>query len=458
MRIHFIAIGGAVMHNLAIALKNKGNIVTGSDDEIFDPAYSKLKKYDLLPKQEGWFESNITIDIDAIILGMHAKSDNLELAKAKSLNIPIYSFPEFIYEQSKNQKRIVIGGSHGKTSTTAMIMHVLGKLKMDFDFMVGAQLEGFELTVRLSNTAPIIILEGDEYPDSAINKTPKFHLYKADIAVITGIAWDHINVFPTYDLYKEQFKIFAEMIPKNGALIFCKEDIELDNLISKANVTSKVIPYSAPQFTILNGATFISSENNQYQLSVFGKHNLQNMMAAKYVCNELGISDKDFLDAIQSFTGASKRLELVSKNDSCVIYKDFAHSPSKLKATIAAVKEQFPNRKLTACLELHTYSSLNKNFLSEYKNSMSQADEKFVYYNEHTLAIKKLEQLDPEEVKKYFGDLDIVVITDKNQLIEKLKSISWVERNLLMMSSGTYDGLNWNELSTFVTQSNFNHV
>ena len=248
------------------------------------------------------------------------------------------------------------------------------------------------------------------------------------------------------------------MIPKNGALIFCKEDIELDNLISKANVTSKVIPYSAPQFTILNGATFISSENNQYQLSVFGKHNLQNMMAAKYVCNELGISDKDFLDAIQSFTGASKRLELVSKNDSCVIYKDFAHSPSKLKATIAAVKEQVPNRKLTACLELHTYSSLNKNFLSEYKNSMSQADEKFVYYNEHTLAIKKLEQLDPEEVKKYFGDLDIVVITDKNQLIEKLKSISWVERNLLMMSSGTYDGLNWNELSTFVTQSNFNHV
>jgi UDP-N-acetylmuramate: L-alanyl-gamma-D-glutamyl-meso-diaminopimelate ligase len=344
MNIHFIAIGGAVMHNLAIALKQAGNNITGSDDEIFDPALSKLKKYDLLPSKIGWNAGNINKNIDAVILGMHAVKDNPELARAKELNIPIYSFPEFIYEHSRSKKRVVIGGSHGKTTTTAMIMHVLKQADRDFDYMVGAQLEGFELTVRLSNTADVIILEGDEYPDSAINKVPKFHLYKADIGVITGIAWDHINIFPTFDLYKEQFKIFAEQIPQNGVLIYCAEDKVLDELVKASNIKARVVPYSAPEYKIENGYAVLPTVppkssppvggrtlalsfterdtplgargRADIKLEIFGRHNMQNMMAAKYVCNELGIDDDAFFKSISSFKGAAKRLELVAKNDS----------------------------------------------------------------------------------------------------------------------------------------------
>ena len=450
MRIHFIAIGGSIMHNLAIALKQKGYQITGSDDEIFDPALSKLKKYALLPETMGWNESRITPDLDCVILGMHAHADNPELAKAKSLKLPIYSFPEFIYEQSKNKKRVVIGGSHGKTTTTAMIMHVLKSLNKDFDFMVGAQLQGFELTVRLSD-APVIILEGDEYPDSAINKTPKFHLYKADIGVITGIAWDHINVFPTFDSYVNSFKIFSEDIPSDGALIYNVEDVEVEKMVSSSNVKATKVPYSTPTYTNRNGKIVLSHQGVEYELSVFGKHNLQNMMAAFNVCKRLGVSDNDFFTSIQSFTGAAKRLEHVATVGTTTIYKDFAHSPSKLKATINAVKELYPDRKLTACLELHTYSSLNKNFLKEYDNSMTQADERVVFYSPHAVEMKRMDPIDPAYLKEAFGDKMLKIFTEQKQLTDYLKQTDWQNRNLLMMSSGTFDGLDYAALGTFVS-------
>jgi UDP-N-acetylmuramate: L-alanyl-gamma-D-glutamyl-meso-diaminopimelate ligase len=448
--IHFIAIGGAVMHNLAIALKLKGYHITGSDDEIFDPAYSKLQKHNLLPSQTGWQADNIHSGIDAIILGMHAKSDNPELIKAQQLNIPIYSFPEFIYEQSKTKKRIVIGGSHGKTTTTAMIMHVLGFMNLDFDYLVGAQLQGYELTVKLSEHAPLIIIEGDEYPDSALTKTPKFHIYKADIGVITGIAWDHVNVFPTFELYKEQFKLFAEMIPTTGKLIYNATDDTLKDLIKHSHIHSKAIGYELPFYKITDNQVVIEHSGIEYPLEVFGQHNLLNLMAAWNVCNDIGVNDVDFLTAIQSFTGAAKRLELVAENDTTAFYKDFAHSPSKLKATINAMREKYPRRKLIACMELHTYSSLNKNFLHEYKGCMANADERIVYYNQHTIELKRLENISPEEVKSYFADEDLIVITDKNEIRKRLLSKNWNQTNLLLMSSGNFDGLDLNELSTFV--------
>lgn len=450
MRIHFIAIGGSIMHNLAIALKQKGYQVSGSDDEIFDPALSKLKKYALLPDTMGWNAEKITPELDCVILGMHAHADNPELAKAKSLNIPIYSFPEFIYEQSKSKKRVVIGGSHGKTTTTAMIMHVLKSLGKDFDFMVGAQLQGFELTVRLSD-APVIILEGDEYPDSAINNTPKFHLYQADIGVITGIAWDHINIFPTFDSYVESFKIFSENVPADGALIYNQEDEEVMKMVSTSDIKANQVPYVTPPYTTQDGKIIVRNQGVDYEMSVFGKHNLQNMKAAYFVCLELGVRDAQFFTAIQSFTGAAKRLEHVATVGTTVIYKDFAHSPSKLKATINAVKELYPERKLTACLELHTYSSLNKNFIKEYHECMSQADERVVFYSPHAVEMKRMEPIDPSYLKEAFGDKQLHVFTEQKQLTDFLKKTDWQNRNLLMMSSGTFDGLDYGSLATFVS-------
>jgi UDP-N-acetylmuramate: L-alanyl-gamma-D-glutamyl-meso-diaminopimelate ligase len=450
MNIHLIAIGGAVMHNLAIALSQKGDHVTGSDDEIFDPALSKLKKYHLMPDKIGWFPEKIHAGLDAIILGMHARIDNPELKRAQELSIPIYSFPEYIYEHSKHKKRVVIGGSHGKTTTTAMIMHVLGYVNMDFDYLVGAQLAGYELTVQLTDSAPVIILEGDEYPDSALNKTPKFHIYKADVGVITGIAWDHVNVFPTFDLYKEQFKIFSEQIPSDGKLIFNADDAVLNQLISTSKLKCKAVGYHLPSYKIIEEQVVMEHGGIAYPLQIFGQHNLLNLMAAWNICNDLGVSDTDFLTAIQSFTGAAKRLELVARNEHTAFYKDFAHSPSKLKATIHAVRELYPHRKLVACMELHTYSSLNKNFLKEYENCMRAADERVVYFNDHTIALKKLDPISIEEVKQYFNDDQLIVITDSQKLRDYLIAKEWRNKNLLMMSSGNFDGLDLNELSTFV--------
>ena len=439
MKIHLIAIGGSAMHNMALALHQKGFEVTGSDDAIFSPSMERLAKYNLLPNEMGWFANKITTDLDAIILGMHAREDNPELAKAKKLNIPIYSYPEYIYQQSKHKKRVVIGGSHGKTSITAMILHVLQSLNIDCDYMVGAQLEGFDTMVKLTHDAPIIILEGDEYLSSPIDRRPKFHLYQPHIAVLSGIAWDHINVFPNFDMYVDQFRIFKNMV--TDTLIYCSEDKEL-NKLAKEGANCQLIAYTAPVHNILNGITKV----NNTELIIFGKHNLQNLNAAKLVCNELGVTDTNFFLQIANFKGASMRLELVKKTASSAVYKDFAHSPSKLKATSSAMKKQFSNRKLVACMELHTFSSLNEEFLKEYTGSMDKPDTAIVYFSPSAIAHKKLEPITPNQVLTAFGRKDLLVFTDSEKLETYLNNLNWENTNLLMMSSGTFEGMNLENL------------
>lgn len=434
------------MHNLAIALHKKGYQVTGSDDEIFEPSKSRIASYGLLPEKFGWDENRITANIDAVILGMHARKDNPELFKAQELRLKIYSYPEYIYEQSKNKTRVVIGGSHGKTSITAMVLHVLGKCNFDFDYMVGAQLEGFDTMVKITD-APVIILEGDEYLSSPIDRRPKFHLYKPHIALISGIAWDHINVFPTFENYIEQFDIFINQIESNGYLTYCENDIVLKKLVIKNTSKIKKEGYSTPANYIEKGTTFLKTEVGNIPLMVFGDHNLQNINGAKLICNQLGVDEAKFYAAISSFKGAAKRLELIAKNETTAVYKDFAHSPSKLKATTKAVKQQYPDRKVVACMELHTFSSLNKNFLSEYKNAMSDADEAYVYYSKHTLEHKKIASISVEEVKAAFYSKNVVVFTNSNALFEMLKNHNKLNTVLLLMSSGNFDGVNLNEFS-----------
>ena len=444
MNVHFIAIGGSAMHNLAIALHQKGFNVTGSDDEIFEPSKSRIAKYGLLPKAFGWFPEKITSELDAIILGMHARVDNPELLKAQELGLKVYSYPEYIYEQSKDKIRVVIGGSHGKTSITSMVLHVLEKCNKKFDYMVGAQLEGFDTMVQLTN-APIIVLEGDEYLSSPIDRRPKFHLYHPNIALISGIAWDHINVFPTFENYVEQFATFISLIQKDGVLIYCKADPEVNKIaLTTPNPDIDRIGYQTPENTIHNGVTSLLVEGNEIPLQIFGDHNLQNLNGARLICNQLKIEDEQFYEAIQDFKGAAKRLELIAKNDATAVYKDFAHSPSKLKATTQAVKKQYPDRKLIACMELHTFSSLNKDFLKEYHNSMEMADEAYVYYSNHTLEHKKLEAITPEEVKAAFASDNVVIYNDSDELFSLLKSKDWNKSVLLLMSSGNFDGVNLN--------------
>ena len=439
MKIHLIAIGGSAMHNLALALHYKGYSITGSDDQIFEPSKSRLSEKGLLPKKIGWYEKNITKDIDAIILGMHAKEDNPELLKARELNLNIYSYPEYIYEQSKKKKRVVIGGSHGKTSITAMILHVLQHLNIECDYMVGAQLKGFDVMVKLTDHAPIIILEGDEYLSSPIDRRPKFHLYKPNIGVISGIAWDHINVFPTFENYVDQFRVFKNLI--SDCLIYCEEDSELLKLIIEGE-NCKTIGYSTPDHSIQNGTTYL----NDIPLKIFGDHNLQNLNAAKMVCYELGVSNKDFMNQIKTFAGASNRLELLRNDNNSAIFKDFAHSPSKLKATIKAVKMQFKERKLIACMELHTFSSLNKNFLKQYKNSMNDADEAIVYFSLEAIKHKGLEPISKDDVRFAFNKKNLTIITDNNQLKKHLKKAYHNNTNLLLMSSGNFNKINFNEI------------
>jgi UDP-N-acetylmuramate: L-alanyl-gamma-D-glutamyl-meso-diaminopimelate ligase len=447
MKAHFIAIGGSAMHNLAIALHLKGYQVTGSDDEIFEPSSSRLAKYGLLPNTIGWNADLIDESIDEVILGMHARIDNPELAKAQALGLKIYSYPEYIYEQTKNKTRVVIGGSHGKTSITSMILHALSVNGIKYDYMVGAQLEGFECMVGLSNDAKIAVLEGDEYLSSPIDRRPKFHLYRPNIALLSGIAWDHINVFPTFDNYVEQFRIFADMIESNGSLIYFEGDEEVKKVAESAHSKINKIPYSTPKYAISNGITTLTVDNQNYDLLVFGEHNLQNMKGAQLVCNQLGVASTDFYQAMTTFKGASKRLELVDKNDFTVVYKDFAHSPSKLKATTSALKNQYPDRKLIACMELHTFSSLTKEFLQQYKGAMKSADEAIVYYSLHTLEHKKLAPISPQEVKEAFGSDNVTVYTNSQEMVDYLLNQNWENSNLLLMSSGNFDGLNFNDLA-----------
>jgi UDP-N-acetylmuramate: L-alanyl-gamma-D-glutamyl-meso-diaminopimelate ligase len=457
MKIHFIAIGGSAMHNLAIAMHKKGFMVTGSDDAIEEPSRSRLKNLQLLPEKLGWYPERIHAGLDAVILGMHAGNDNPELKRARDMGIKIYSYPEYIYEQTKDKIRVVIGGSHGKTTITAMILHVLHFHKIDCDYLVGAQLEGFDTMVKLSKEAKIAVIEGDEYLSSTLDRRPKFHLYKPTIALLSGIAWDHINVFPTFENYLEQFRIFIGLIEAGGTLVYCIEDAEVKKMAETGGDQIKLVPYGVPEYLIENGLTFLKKEGLNpalVPLQIFGLHNLMNLNGARFVCRELGIGDEQFYQAIQSFKGAARRLELVGENARSSFYKDFAHSPSKLMATISAVKQQFPGRILVACMELHTFSSLNEDFLGQYKDSMKMADEALVYYNPHTIEHKRLKPISPEQVKAAFGGGNISVYTDSARLRADLEGTNWRDKNLLMMSSGTFDGIDFKKLSEHCFSAN----
>lgn len=441
MRVHFIAIGGSAMHNLAIALKKKGYHVTGSDDVIFEPSKSRLAAQGILPETEGWDAERITGDLDAVILGMHARTDNPELLRAQELGLKIYSYPEYIYEQSKDKTRVVIGGSHGKTTITSMILHVLNFYNKDFDYLVGAQLEGFDTMVKVTREAPVIIIEGDEYLASPIDLRPKFHLYHANIAVLSGIAWDHINVFPTFENYVEQFRLFLKTIQPGGTLVFSSDDEVLNKIVEESGPGIEKIPYTTPPFSVEEGITSLVTQYGPIPLKVFGKHNLQNLTAAKEVCQKLGIDEADFYRAISSFKGAAKRLELLGMNAETVIYKDFAHSPSKLIATIEALKNQFRNRKLIAIFELHTFSSLNKDFLTEYFGTLDHADEAIVFIDEKTFTQKRIEPYGEDVVKKAFGNNELKFFNRAEILEGFLSSINYKGKNLLLMSSGNFGGM-----------------
>ena len=445
MKVHFIAIGGSAMHNLALALHHKGYIVTGSDDEIFDPARTRLANAGLLPESEGWHPERITPDLDAVVLGMHARIDNPELLRAQELGLKIYSYPEYLYDQSKDKLRIVIGGSHGKTTTTAMILHVLQRCGIEADYMVGAQLKGFDVMVRLSHTAKVMVIEGDEYLTAPIDRRPKFHLYHPNVAIITGIEWDHINVFPTFDIYREQFDKFINLIEPQGTLIYCDEDAEVHRVaVENQRVDINKLPYVCPNHVVEDGVTYLLSSNVKTPLQVFGHHNLLNLTAARLACRQVGVNDEQFVEAISTFGGASKRLELVKKNSTCAVYKDFAHAPSKLRATIHAMREQYPDRTLVACMELHTFSSLTQEFLQQYRGTMDEADVRYVYFSQHALQLKKLPPLDPDEVGKAFGG-NVEVFTDSKKMLVAVKALFQAKenRNLLMMSSGNFDGIDF---------------
>lgn len=450
MHIHFIAIGGSAMHNLALALHYKGDIISGSDDEIFEPSKSRLQKVGLLPESYGWFPEKITPKLDAIILGMHAKADNLELLKAQKLGLKIYSYPEYLYEHSKNKTRVVIGGSHGKTTITAMILHVLNYHNVSVDYMVGAQLEGFETMVHLTNENDFIVLEGDEYLSSPIDRRPKFHLYKPNIALLSGIAWDHINVFPTYENYVEQFKIFVDSIVKGGSINYNKEDSEVVKVVESSENTIRKIGYQTPEYTIENGITYLDTPEGPMPIEIFGRHNLNNLAGAKWICQHLGVDEDDFYEAIATFKGASKRLEKVAESNSAVAYKDFAHSPSKVEATTKAVKAQYPERTLVACLELHTYSSLTPEFLKEYQGALDAADVAVVFYSPHAVEIKKLQPITQQQIAAAFKREDLIIYTDPQEFKSYLFNYNFTNSTLLLMSSGNYGGLDFEEVKGLV--------
>ena len=441
MKVHFIAIGGSAMHNLALALHYKGYQVTGSDDEVFEPSKSRLKAEGLLPEKEGWFVENIHADLDAVILGMHAREDNPELIKAKEMGLPVYSYPEFLYQQTKDKKRLVIGGSHGKTTITSMVLHVLNKLNIHTDFMVGALLEGIPRSVVLENDTEIAVFEGDEYLSSPIDRRPKFHLYHPHVALISGIAWDHMNVFPTWENYLDQFAIFVDRIEPNGVLVYSQDDEHVVQIAKSARADIRTLPYTTPNHKIVAGKTILMTQNGDVELAIFGRHNLQNMEGARLVCAEIGVSETDFYKAIASFKGASRRLECVREEGSYVVYRDFAHAPSKLQATTAAVKEQFPDRKLLACMELHTFSSLNKAFLDHYAGTMNKADVAVVYFSPEVIAHKRLPAITVDEVKVAFGRTDLMVFTDVEALQNFIDQQEKEYLVQLMMSSGNFGGI-----------------
>ncbi len=441
-KVHLIAIGGSVMHNLALALKNKGYQVQGSDDHIFEPSKSRLEAAGILPEETGWFPENITEDIDAVIVGMHAKEDNPEFLKAKELGLKVYSFPEYVYEQSKDKQRFVIAGSHGKTTVTSMILHVLKACKQKFDYVVGASVEGFDTMVQLTDDAPYIIIEGDEYLTASFDRVPKFMRYNHHIAVINGIAWDHVNVFPTFDEYVQLFKNFSENTPKAGTLIYNEED-KLTKEIAEANDGDILkFSYKTHPHKIKNGQTYLVHNKVEYPVPFFGEHNLINVNAAKVVCDRLCIEDEDFYKTLSNFKGAQNRLEEVAGNVKRKLFKDFAHSPSKLKATCNAVKSQF-DQKVIAGFELHTYSSLTKSFLSEYKGALDNVDFPFVFFNPEVVSHKGLPEISATEVAQAFGISENNIFTNSQDFANAIStSIKENEdANVLLMSSGNFNGL-----------------
>lgn len=450
MRIHFIAIGGSAMHNLALALYKKGFEITGSDDAIYEPSRSRLQQNSLLPPKMGWFPEKITSNLQAVIVGMHARTDNPELHKAKELGTPVFSYPEFLYEQSKEKTRVVIGGSHGKTTITSMILHVLKYHQKEVDYMVGAQLQGFDTMVNLTDENDFIVLEGDEYLSSPLDRRPKFHLYKPNIALLSGIAWDHINVFPTFEEYLEQFKIFIDTIVKGGILVYNEEDPHLKELVENTANTIRKIPYSTPDYRIKDGKTLLNTPEGDMPAAIFGRHNLQNLAGAKWICQHMGIDEEDFYEAISSFTGASKRLEKIAETSKAVVYKDFAHSPSKVTATTNAVKQQYPKRQVLACLELHTFSSLNAEFLQQYRNSLNSADLAVVYFSPDAVESKRLEPITEEQIFEAFNRKDLNVFTSPGKFKEFLKAQNYDQSVLLLMSSGNYGGLDLEEIKNWI--------
>ncbi|WP_233898764.1 UDP-N-acetylmuramate--L-alanine ligase [Tenacibaculum piscium] len=450
MRVHFIAIGGSAMHNLAIALHQKGDIVTGSDDTIHNPSKTRLEKHGLLPNEFGWFSEKITTDLEAIILGMHAKKDNPELLKAQELGVKIYSYPEFLYEQSKDKTRVVIGGSHGKTTITSMILHVMNYHEREVDYMVGAQLDGFETMVHLTKENEFIVLEGDEYLSSPIDMRPKFHLYKPNIALLSGISWDHINVFPTIENYNEQFKIFTDSLTNGGMMVYNEQDTVVKDIVENSTNAIKIYPYKTPEYFIDNGITYLDSPDGDLPLEIFGEHNLQNIAGAKWICQHMGIDEDEFYEAIASFKGASKRLEKIAENKNSVIFKDFAHSPSKVKATTRAVKNQYKERSVLACLELHTYSSLNAEFLKEYKGALAKADKAVVFYSPDAVKIKQLEAVTEQQIATAFERDDLIIYTNPTDFKEFLFNQNLENTALLLMSSGNYGGLDFEAVKELI--------
>lgn len=435
------------MHNLAIALSRKGHQVTGSDDEIFEPSKSRLKEHGLFPDQVGWRAENISGDLDAVIVGMHARQDNPELLKARKLNIPTLSFPEFLYDFTKNKKRIVIGGSHGKTTITSMVMHVLKYAGIPFDYLVGAKLDGFDVMVGLDDSSRIAVFEGDEYLTSPLDPRPKFHLYKPHIALISGIAWDHCNVFPTWEIYVEQFRKFVDLIESGGILVANANDKVLEQIINSAEKDISIIRYALPDHHVRNGITYVNYNGVQYPLKVFGQHNLENIAGAREVCKCIGVNEQIFHKAMMSFLGAAKRLQLIRENGNSSIFLDFAHAPSKVAATVSALKSQFPGRRLVACLELHTFSSLSKGFISNYRGVFGPVDTGIVYYNPHSLKLKRLPGLSDKDIMDAFAMDNLLVFNDSGLLQNFLRQESWPGKNLLFMSSGNFDGFNFDEIA-----------
>jgi UDP-N-acetylmuramate: L-alanyl-gamma-D-glutamyl-meso-diaminopimelate ligase len=440
MRVHFIAIGGAVMHNLAIALHKKGYRVTGSDDDIYEPSRSRLLQYGLLPEKSGWSPGIITADIDTVILGMHARADNPELKRAKEIGLEIKSFPEYLYEQTKSKKRIVVAGSHGKTTTTAMIMHVFKTLGIRFDYMAGSQIDGFETMVGLSNDSEIAVFEGDEYLTSPIDRRPKFHLYMPDIAILNGISWDHMNVFPTFENYVEQYKIYIDKITEGGLLIYFEGDSEVKKLAEETQNNIRKIAYRIHGYFQNKTGFFAATHNRVVPMKVFGEHNMQNLSAAKEACIAAGVHEDDFYNAISGFEGTAKRLQKLKENEKGIIYLDFAHSPSKVKATVEAILSRYPCRNIIACLELHTYSSLNIDFLTHYEGTMSGSTASFVYFNPHAVEIKKLKPVSKDDVATAFGGTNLNVFNDSKKLFETLRNTGLTSPVFLFMSSGDFNG------------------